>query len=255
MSNTASTERPRASTPTPLASAFRAGLASARENALPGLFLWVFASAIVAAYFFLEPLTAALDALGRLKARGGFLYSALSTALFGGLIPFLWRLGSHARASSRARVAGTALPIPLWTVPAWQAALFLGLFWAWKGIEVDLLYRAQALVFGNGARFSVIAPKVIVDQFVYNPLWAAWTQVVAYWWLEKGFKPAPGEGRTLLRQMGSRSVTILISTWGIWIPMVSIIYAMPASLQIPLFNIVLCFWGLMLASLSREKRE
>lgn len=238
----------------PLAAAFRAGLSSACENALPGLFLWIFASAIVAGYFLWEPVTVALDALGRLKARGGFLYSAISTSLFGGLIPFLWRSASRARAAARAHATGVALPAPLWTVPAWQAALFLCVFWAWKGIEVDLLYRAQALVFGDGARFAVIAPKVAVDQFVYNPLWAAWTQVVAYWWLERGFRPAPGEARQLLREMGSRSVTILISTWGIWIPMVSIIYAMPASLQIPLFNIVLCFWGLMLASLSREKR-
>ena len=54
--------------------------------------------------------------------------------------------------------------------------------------------------------------------------------------------------------MGWRVVTVLISTWAVWIPMVSIIYAVPSNLQIPLFNIVLCFWSLMLGSLTKEKK-
>lgn len=227
-----------------LRAAARAGLASARENALPGIILWIVAAAIVAGYFLYPPVTAALERLGRIKAAGGFLYSAIATGIFGGLIPFAWRLFVN-RGSPRDPDAA----------PAWQAGLFLCLFWTWKGVEIDLFYRAQALVFGSGATPGTIIPKVLVDQFVYNPLWAGWTQVLAYWWVEQRFRASALTDRALWGTMGSRVVTILISTWGVWIPMVSIIYAMPGNLQIPLFNIALCFWSLMLASLTKEKKR
>ncbi len=223
--------------------AARAGLSSARENAIPGLFLWLVATAIVAGFYLWAPVTSALEGLGRVKASGGFLYSAIATGVFGGLIPSLWRAWVN-RGSSGRRDA----------VPAWQAGLFLTLFWAYKGIEIDFFYGLQALVFGTGNGPAVNVPKVLVDQFVYNPLWAGWTQVVAYWFLEKRFRLSSLADRDLWGSMGSRVVTVLISTWGVWIPMVSIIYAMPQNLQVPLFNIALCFWSLMLASLTREKR-
>ena len=232
-----------------LREAVRLGLSSARENAFPGLILWLVATAIVAGYYLYAPVTSALERLGAIKAAGGFLYSAIATAIFGGLIPFLWRLWIN---RDVLRNKETAREVP---ALAWQAGLFLCLFWGWKGIEIDLFYRAQALVFGSGATPDKIIPKVLVDQFVYNPLWAGWTQVLAYWWVEKRFRVSALTDRALWGTMGTRVVTILISTWGVWIPMVSIIYAMPANLQIPLFNIALCFWSLMLASLTREKKR
>ncbi len=228
------------STNSALTEALRTGARSARENALPGLILWCFACAVVALYYLVPSVNGALSALGRLKAAGGYGYSALATALFGGFLPFFWRWLSH---------RGTPSP---WKVPAWQAGLFLTLFWAYKGVEVDFFYRLQALMFGSGAGFSTIAPKVLMDQFVYNPLWAGWTQLLGYWWLESSFRPSALADRSFWGSLGPRLVTVLVSTWAVWIPMVSVIYAMPGDLQVPLFNIVLCFWGLMLASLTKE---
>lgn len=219
--------------------AIRAGIASAKDNALPGFILWLFAMAVVSGFYLLPPIRVALEKLGSLKASGGFLYSALSTGLFGGIIPVLWRF---------ARKRGSASPGFAPTL------LFLFAFWAVKGIEIELLYGGLDRIFGSGLAANQIVPKVLADQFLYNPLWAGWTQIVAYWFLERSFKPAKGEFSLLVRSMGWRLVAILISTWAVWIPMVSVIYAMPANLQLPLFNIVLCFWSMMLASLTKEKK-
>ena len=46
--------------------------------------------------------------------------------------------------------------------------------------------------------------------------------------------------------------TIQISAWIVWVPAVLIIYSLPANLQIPLFNLVLCFFSLVLAFVSRD---
>lgn len=226
--------------PRTFSAAARTGIASARENAIPGLILWLFASAIVAGFYFLPPVTSALESLGKLKTAGGFLYSAIATSIFGGVIPFLWR---------RFRYRGDGFENSL------AAGIFMSLFWAWKGVEIDLLYSAQALVFGSGSSASVLIPKVLVDQFLYNPLWAAGMQIIAYWMVEQRLRPSALVDRRLWGSMFWRIVTVMISTWAVWIPMVCIIYSMPANLQVPLFNIALCFWSLMLASLTKEKKQ
>jgi hypothetical protein len=225
-------------TPQTFGLAARAGLASARENALPGIVLWIVAAAIVGGFYFYPPITKALERLGVLKSNGGFLYSAISTGIFGGVIPSLYR-------SIRNRNRDESL---------WKTGVFLTLFWAWKGVELDLVYRGQALLFGSGASASVLIPKVLVDQFIYNPLWASWTQILAYWFIEHHFRPSSLLDKGLWGTMGWRIITVLISTWGVWIPLVTIIYAMPGNLQIPLFNFALCFWSLMLSSLTKEKK-
>ncbi len=217
--------------------ALKAGAASARDNAVPGLILWIFAMLIVAGFYVFPPITRALEALGRLKADGGFLYAMLSTGLFGGIIPVIWRY---------ARKRGSR------TVGFWPTLLFLFAFWSIKGVEIELLYGGLDRLLGSGLSAAQIVPKVMADQFLYNPLWAGWTQIVAYWFLDRAFRPARGEFSLLWKTMGWRVLTILISTWAVWIPMVSVIYAMPANLQLPLFNIVLCFWSMMLASLTKE---
>jgi len=219
------------------------GVKSAKQNALPGLFLWCLALGIVLLWLFVPEVKKVLEALGRIKESSGLLYSALATALFGGFIPFLWTTFAFKGPQSAQRSAGDLLK---------RAAFFL-LFWAWKGIEVDLFYQLQALLFGTEAKASVIIPKVVMDQFVYNPLWAGPSQIVAYYFLDNQFSFKALKDRSLWRSMPQRMLSVLLSTWAIWIPMVSIIYSMPANLQIPLFNLVLCFWSLLLASLTREK--
>jgi hypothetical protein len=47
----------------------------------------------------------------------------------------------------------------------------------------------------------------------------------------------------------------LMSTWAVWIPAVAIIYCLPPPLQIPLFNLVLCFWVLVLSFISRRPAD
>lgn len=233
-----------------LSRALRLGLSSAKENALPGFILWTFAVAIIVGYYHVPLITRILLALGEIKADSGYLYSAVATALFGGTIPFLWKRLTQYRKPSPGEEAFNP-----WNVAPWKAGVFLTAFWCWKGIEIDFFYRLQSVFFGSGAAAGTIIPKVLVDQFVYNPLWAGWTQILAYWWLDQAFTGKSLKDPALWNSMGSRLVTILISTWGVWIPMVTIIYSMPPNLQVPLFNIALCFWGLMLASLTKEKRK
>lgn len=218
----------------------KAGLASGKENALPGFILWLFALAVVLSYYFVPAMGKTFQIIGNLKIRGGFLYSIISTAIFGGILPFAYRFFRNPKSFSGS---------------IWGSGLFLTLFWAWKGFEVDLLYRTQDLIFGTGPEFSKVAPKVLFDQFIYGPIWASWVQALFYLWMESNFSIKKIKEHYTFKLFLWHAVTVYFSSVAIWFPMVCIIYAMPPNLQIPLFNIVMCFWGLMIGSLSKKTKE
>lgn len=214
-------------------------MGAARANLLPGLALQAFAVALVAAYYLHGPTRAALDSLAAVKARFGFGYSILSTALFGGLIPFLYM-----RSHPRTRAA----------TPASHGLFYLA-FWAYKGFEVDLFYRIQGWLFGNLPTAETILKKVLVDQFVYCVLISMPFTVLAFFWKDTGF-----DGRRLraLKVPAFLKATLpvaMLGTWIVWIPAVTVIYCLPPPLQIPLFNIVLCFYALMIAGLNARNAD
>jgi hypothetical protein len=213
-----------------------AGTAGVKRNVLPGLALQAFALALVLAYYLAPEARPAFDTVAGWKARYGFGYSAAATAVFGGAIPFLYLLASG-------------------RVPAGQRRaqlLFYVLFWAYRGVEVDLFYRLQALVFGDAARLAVVLPKVLVDQFIYSAFIAAPGQVVFFLWKDRGFSFRATRPDLNLGYLTSAVATVSFSSWMVWIPAVSIIYCLPSPLQIPLFNLVVCFWVLLLTFVTQR---
>ena len=215
-------------------SAWRRSLGAARANLLPGLVLQAFAIAMVAAYYRHAPTRSTLDSLAEVKSRYGFAYSMASTALFGGVIPFLYM---------------RLLPRTRGATPASHGLFYLA-FWAYKGFEVDLFYRIQGWMFGNQPTLEVIAKKVVVDQFVYCVFVSMPLTVLAFFWKDTGFDGGRLRSLDLGRFLRAALPVALLGTWIVWIPAVTVIYCLPPPLQIPLFNIVLCFYALMIAALN-----
>ena len=138
----------------------------------------------------------------------------------------------------------------------WPHLVFFALFWAWKGVEIDFLYRSLAALFGNDPTPAVIARKVIVDQFGYNLLYAAPVGSLVFAWKDTGFHWAPvaadvRAGRWYYR----RAFPVLLAVWALWIPVVCCVYALPPALQMPLFNVVLCFWSLLFATITARQNR
>lgn len=207
-----------------------------RSNLRPALVLQAFALAIVCGYFWSVPVRDALDAVGGLKVRYGYAYSAVATCLFGGLVPYAV-LSFAGRIAAERRLAELA---------------FYSLLWSWKGMEVDALYRAQVGLFGEGSSALTIALKSCVDQFGYVPLWAAPSQVLLFTWKDAGFSLEATRAAFRRQSFGQRVLVVTFSTWVVWLPAVAIVYSLPSALQVPLFNLVLCFWCLLMSFISRE---
>lgn len=216
-----------------------AGLRGARANLLPGLALQLFALGLVIAYYHHEPTRAACERLAAFRTEKGLLYSVVATGICGGLLPCLY-MKLNRRTRHR--------------YGFWQNAL-LTAFWAYKGLEVDLWYRVLNRFVGTGNDAITVVSKMFLDQFIYCPLFAVPVTVIVYGWGETHFNASAVAADLRQRHWyKNRVLPMLISNLAVWVPTVCIIYSLPSPLQIPLFNLVLCFFTLILAHISREEK-
>lgn len=219
---------------------WQAGLHSARALFRPGLILQSAALAVVLAYYYLPAAHGLFTRLAVWRTEGGYIFSALAGALCGGVLPFLY-LRLH--------------PVTRPGYP-WPHLVFFTLFWAWKGAEVDLLYRILANLFGNEPGPATIIRKVMADQFGYNALYATPVSSLCFAWKDAGFRWAPVAADLRAgRWYARRTLPLLLTVWALWIPVVACIYALPPALQIPLFNVVLCFWSLLFAHITARQNR
>ncbi|MFA7256159.1 MAG: hypothetical protein WC047_01105 [Kiritimatiellales bacterium] len=213
---------------------FKNGFDAARKNFCPGILLQSFALTLVLLYYFNPATRNFLLKIPEIKQRMGLFFPALSTAFFGGLIPFLFLL------IRKEIPQGRRIP----------HLLFMLGFWAVLGLSIDALYKGQAVLFGDQNDAATIIKKVLVDQFVFSVLWSAPFTAFAMHWKEHDFSFRAAKN-AFSRKIITRNIpSILIALWGVWIPAVAIIYSLPLALQFPLFNIVLCFWSLLITTLN-----
>jgi hypothetical protein len=225
---------PSSSEPSPWA----VGRHSLRALLVPGLVLQAVALSVVLAYYFMPASGALFAQLAQWQSTGGFAFSAASTVVCGGLLPFLFlRLHPDTRGAH-----------------PWPHLVFFIIYWAWKGAEVDLWYRIMSVWYGPGHDVATVACKVLSDQFGYNPLYATPVSALCFAWKDAGFRWAPvaadlRAGRWYYR----RVLPVLLPLWAIWIPVVACVYSLPSPLQMPLFNIVLCFWSMLFAHITSKQ--
>ncbi|MCU0792455.1 MAG: Mpv17/PMP22 family protein [Opitutaceae bacterium] len=221
------------SSPSPL----RAALLAARANLVPGIVLQIFAGAIVAAYYLHPGSRAALESLAEFRGEVGLPFAIVSTGLFGAVIPFAILA---LNASTRHRYS------------LGQMAALTG-FWAYKGVEISLFYAIQARIFGEGQDALTIVAKTVVDQFIYGPMLATPLTWLVYAWTEHRFDTA-ALSRDLRRPRlyADRIFPLLVTSWVVWVPAVAIIYLLPTALQLPLQNIVCCFFTLLIIFMTKR---
>ncbi|WP_148618695.1 Mpv17/PMP22 family protein [Mariniblastus fucicola] len=213
-----------------LATAIQTGKQAAWQNRWPGAALWLFGVALIAGYYWFEPIRSGLERIGEVKTRYGILFGIVSTAIFGGLIPSILRVAVDRK------------------VPQafWGLLIANVIFWAFKGAEIDLFYRFQAWMFGDDSSVKTIASKVSFDALRYGPLMGLLNCVLFYIWQDNGYSFS--QTRTALgRNWYVRKVLpALISNWCVWLPSAIMIYSLPLALQLPVQNLILCFWVLVL---------
>ena len=213
-------------------------IAGLRQNLFPGIFLWVIGMGLVSTYYLVESTRPLFTQVISWKEEFGYLYSALSTALFGGLIPFVFLAIIRKKKNEKLFIHG----------------FIFVMYWALRGVDVDAFYRLQAMIFGDGVDWRTIACKVLVDQFVYCIFWATPITALFYAWMDTGFSIKRWRKEKSWSEILDLILIFTVSTWMVWIPGTAIIYSLPSPLQIPLFNLTLCFFVLLVSLFGNSKK-
>jgi hypothetical protein len=124
--------------------------------------------------------------------------------------------------------------------------------WGIDGILVDLMYRLNAVWFGDVTTVWVVTAKILVDQLGYNPFFAAPAEVLVYEWKNEGFSWESVRRAFTWGHYRDKIVPTLLATWAVWGPLMAIIYSLPYPLQFPLFSIALTFWVLLLTYMTNR---
>ena len=217
------------------------GLRAARANLVPALVIQAAVVSVVLAYYCWEPARAWLARLAEFKGEGGYLFSLVSGALAGGLLPELLTVAVFQRWRVRRENLGS---------------LAFGVcFWGVMGMMVDALYRAQALAFGGGVDLATVLKKAAFDQFVFTPFFTIPLTVVVFEWRQAGYRLS-GMARVLSPGFYVRKVLpAAVSGLGFWLPVVLLIYCLPLPLQFPLFTLALTLWVMIFTWISHAHKE
>jgi hypothetical protein len=214
------------------------GWEAARANAVPALVIQGFMLALLAGYYLSPPVAGTLKNFAEYKQEHGWIFVLFASIAAGALIPELFLVIFF----QRGRPSRRNLRNLLFTIPVW----------GFDGSLVDLLYRSEARWFGDVVTLPVVVAKICVDQFGYNPFFAAPFGVLTYEWKNNGISLRPVRELFTWEHYRDKIIPTLVATWAVWIPLMAIIYALPLALQFPLFALALSFWVLLLTYMTNR---
>jgi hypothetical protein len=214
------------------------GWEAARANALPGFVLQAAMLAILIGYYANGTFARWLGDLAHYKQQYGLVFVVVAGILAGALLPELFVILFFQKGKPhRQNFRNLAFTLPTWAIDA---------------ILVDLMYRANALWFGNIVTVPVVFAKICVDQLGYNPFLAAPGEVLVYEWKNAGFSGESVRRAFTWNHYRDKIVPTLLATWVVWAPLMAIIYSLPYPLQFPLFSLALTFWVLLLTYMTNR---
>ena len=215
-----------------------------RLNLIPGIVLQTLMAGMGAAYLWDPSSRRAFGALAELRTSWGLIFSFLGTSVAAAIFPEILRLllPENSAAEESEQKIGIRL---LFGIP----------FWGIVGMQVDLFYRLQYFLFGPSDSAFVILKKVLVDALIYCPVLAIPQVVCMFLWRDHGFSLKGFQGYTPLDFYALKIFPVLVANWMIWIPLVCIIYALPAALGVPFFIVGETFWVMVLTTLSASSQR
>ena len=221
--------------------AWKESLTALRANLIPGLLLQLLMAFMAAAYFLNPEARAAFEKLTLLRSHWGLLFSFVGTSTASAIFPELLHFLFPGKPATNPTTLGQRL---LFAIP----------FWGLIGMQVDLFYRLQYALFGPSDTSLVIIKKVLVDAFVYCPLLAIPQAVCIFLWRDHGFTLHGFRGHHPMAFYALRIFPVLMANWMVWIPLVTIIYSLPAALGVPFFIVAQSFWVMVFTTLSERKK-
>jgi hypothetical protein len=199
------------------------------QNIKAIIFLQLLSIIILILYYSNKDFNILLNQLKFIKEKYGILAVMITTSISGGIFP---------------EILNKIFKKNYIVLP--KRLLLISLFWLYKGFEINLFYTfLSKIVNTNNIVYNVII-KVAIDEFLYTPLWAV-PSMIFYYSLSEKFSL-----NYFFESLKANYLLILILNWLIWIPAVSLIYSLPLALQMPIQNIILVIWTILILFFNKS---
>src|SRR5438046_10601930 len=103
------------------------------------------------------------------------------------------------------------------------------------------MYRAMAECLGDRASVPIVAAKICLDQFGYNPFFAGPFGIWGYAWKNAEYSFAKLRPLLTWQYYREHALPVLVATWAVWIPLMAVIFSLPLSRLVSLFPVCLSF--------------
>ena len=217
------------------------GWEAAKANAAPAFVLQAIMLTLLLAYYFHPPSAALLNTLANYKQQHGLAFVLIASVIVGAALPELFVIIFFQHGRPR--------------IENGRNFIFNAPFWAFDGFLVNLMYRMLARSVGDRVSLSIVAAKIVIDQFGYNPFFAAPYGIWGYAWKNYGYSWSKLRPLLTWKYYRAHALPVLVATWAVWVPLMAIIYSLPLALQFPLFALALAFWVLMMTYMTNRFAE
>ncbi|MCS7008899.1 MAG: hypothetical protein N2035_07385 [Chthoniobacterales bacterium] len=212
-----------------------------RMNFLPGLVLQGLMVVFFCAYLWHEGTQEFLRMVSEWKRQAGVLFAFCAYFFSGGVLPEVLRWALFQK--FRLEVGNI------------QRVGIAGFFWGGMGVVVDFLYRFQMMLFGSGNDFWTVAKKVAFDQFVFSPFVGLPLVMVYFHFWERGRRWSAVLEVFRFDFLLRRALPVMVASWFVWIPAVTLVYNMPNLLQIPIAVTIHAFWVLVFTTITEVSKR
>ncbi|MGZ0654985.1 hypothetical protein ACWPKO_14770 [Coraliomargarita sp. W4R53] len=212
-----------------------------KQSLIPACFVWGVMAIMAVFYYWVPPASSFFTGLERVQVGLGRLFPFLGMGVSVGLL------------AEGVRVCSSA--DKRWTKENTLNAGFNLLVFGTLGMLQAVFYGFQTEWFGSEQDLKTLACKVMMDQFAWTVFFANPYQTILFIWKENNFQLTRVWKcmRPIKTFWGMRVLPVLITNWAFWIPMASIIYSFPSSLQLPLAILAVTIWVIMLTILTSEE--
>lgn len=207
----------------------------------PFLLIQVAAAALAFAYYGSPGLQAVAAHIMRWKEAGGLPFAFAVGVMAGGVVPEIAKtLTGRLRSFDRAWLSKAA---------------FTGMVYGIVATEVDVFYRGQAVLFGDGRDPLTLAIKTAVDMFLFSPLLCVPTAVLLFRWRKRGYSFRNGGRAFSWRFYRARVLPAMVPCWAFWIPILLCVYAMPTNLQFVFAQMAEAAWSILFVFIATGEHE
>ncbi len=208
-----------------------------KSSILPALFILTIALTIVLSYYNIDSVNSFFNNLSEIKSKNSYLFSFLWIAFFAAIVPWVIR----------------CLWKPARPKHIWKELFFFSFMWGIEGIINNSFYELQGILFGTQTVWWAILCKVLVDQFIYTPLYASPYNSVNYFFAQNNFSIK--EFKANLEKNWYKQLVIpnYVTSLIIWIPATSILYLLPTDLLIVMNGLINSFFAIVCSFVARRQ--